>query len=187
MKLRHRRKFGIIFQKAAENEKVIKIPGYRKSRFIFYAAAAAASLVIIFLAPVFFKNNKAPDFIANISTKEKTISPEKMKDSILLNQKILESIIHNPKEKKEIVANDLKETNISTKYITVAGPEGKPVKISPKAATLIVYADKEFPPRPVWSDKICKWQQIMLGSTISPTSAGLADLIQQAANNYKLQ
>jgi hypothetical protein len=170
-----------------QNEKVIKIQGYRKSKFVFYASAAAISLAIIFLGSLFFKNNKSINSTPNISTKKKTISPEKMKDSILLNQKILEAIIHNPKEKKEIVSNNLKEANIPTKYITVAGPEGKPVKISPKVATLIVYADKGFPPRPVWSNKICKWQQIMLSSTISPTSAGLADLVQDASNNDKLQ
>ncbi|MEO8820920.1 MAG: hypothetical protein ABI267_08915 [Ginsengibacter sp.] len=169
------------------SEKVINIAGHRKSKFVFYAAAAAISLVIIFLGSLFFKNNKNFDSHDNVATRENTISPQKMKDSMILNQKILESIIHSPKEKKEIVSNDLKETNIHTKYLTIEGPDGKPVKISPKVATLIIYADKEFPPRPVWSDKICKWQQIMLSSTVSPTSAGLADLVQDASNNDKLQ
>ena len=170
-----------------QSEKVINIVGHRKSKFAFYAAAAAISLTIIFLGSLFFKNEKTSNSSENVATRENTISPQKMKDSMILNQKILESIIHNPKEKKEIVSNDLKEANIPTKYLTIEGPDGKPVKISPKVATLIVYADKEFPPRPVWSDKICKWQQIMLSSTISPTSAGLADLIQDASNNDKLQ
>ena len=170
-----------------QGEKVINIIGHRKSKFVFYAAAAAISLVIIFLGSLFFKNDKPVNSSENIATKEKIISPEKMRDSMILNQKILESIIHNPKEEKEIVSNNLKETNIHTKYLTIEGPDGKPLKISPKVATLIVYADKEFPPRPIWSDKICKWQQIMLSSTISPTSAGLADLIQDASNNDKLQ
>ena len=170
-----------------QNEKVINISDHRKSKFVFYAAAAAISLVIIFLGSLFFKNDKHSNSSENIAGNENTISPQKLKDSMILNQKILESIIHNPKEKKEIVSNDLKETNIHTKYLTIEGPDGKPVKISPKVATLIVYADKEFPPRPVWSDKICKWQQIMLSSTISPTSAGLADLVQDASNNDKFQ
>ena len=170
-----------------QSEKVINISHHRKSKFIFYATAAAVSVVIIFLGSLFFKNEKISNSTGNVATKENPISPQKMKDSMFLNQKILESIIHNPKEKKEIVSNDLRETNIHTKYLTIEGPNGKPVKISPKVATLIVYADKEFPPRPVWSDKICKWQQIMLSSTISPTSAGLADLVQDASNNDKFQ
>lgn len=170
-----------------QSEKVITIVGHRKSKFVFYAAAAAISLAIIFLGSLFFKNDKTTNPSENIATRENTISPQKMKDSMISNQKILESIIHNPKEKKAIVSNDLKDANVPTKYLTIEGPDGKPVKISPKVATLIVYADKEFPPRPVWSDKICKWQQIMLSSTISPTSAGLADLVQNASNNDKLQ
>ncbi len=170
-----------------QSEKVINISDHKKSKLVFYAVAAAISLVIIFLGSLFFKNEKAFNTNKNVATRENTISPQKMKDSMFLNQKILESIIHNPKEKKEIVSNDLRETNIHTKYLTIEGPNGKPVKISPKVATLIVYADKEFPPRPVWSDKICKWQQIMLSSTISPTSAGLADLVQDASNNDRFQ
>jgi hypothetical protein len=104
-----------------------------------------------------------------------------------LNQKILETIIHNPPEKKEIIAKDLTKESHGKKYLTVAGPEGQPVKISPKVATLIVSADHEFPPKPVWSKKIDKWKKIMLSSTISPTSANLVDLIQVAANNDRLE
>ncbi len=110
-----------------------------------------------------------------------------MKDSIALNQKILESIIHNPKEKEEIVSNNLQATNIPKKYITISGPEGQPVKISPKVATLIVSADHEFPPKPIWSKKIERWKRIMLSSTVSPTSAGLADLIQLASSSDKFE
>jgi hypothetical protein len=117
---------------------------------------------------------------------QKPISPEKLKDSMILNQKILEAIIHNSKEKKEIVANQWKAVNLPKKYITVAGPEGQPVKISPKVATLIIAADNEFPPKPIWSKKVNKWQKIMLSSTISPTSVGLADLVQDASNRDKI-
>jgi len=69
----------------------------------------------------------------------------------------------------------------------VAGPEGQPVKISPKAATLIIAANNDFPPKPTWSKKVDKWQKIMLSSTISPTFAGIADLVVDASNMEKLQ
>ena len=169
-----------------QNEKIIKLSTRKKSKSLYYFAIAAASLVIIFIGSFFFNNKMESNSTADVS-KTKTISPEQMKDSIVLNQKILESIIHNPKEKQEIVSNDHKAIHIPTKYITIAGPEGKAVKISPKVATLIVYADKGFPPKPVWSNKICKWQEIMLSSTVSTTSAGLADLIQVASNKDNLQ
>jgi hypothetical protein len=171
-----------------QNEKVVDIPGYKKSKNIYYLAVAAASLVILFIGSFFFKTQKKDiNATANVSSKAKTISPEKMKDSIILNQKILESIIHSPKEKQEIVSNDLKATNITKKYITVAGPGGQPVKISPKVATLIISADNEFPPKPTWSRKIDRWQKIMLSTTVSTTSAGLADVIQLASQSDKFE
>ena len=73
----------------------------------------------------------------------------------------------------------------SKKYITIAGPEGQPVKISAKVATLILSADKEYPPKPVWNSKIDKWQQIMLSNTISPTSSGMMDMFQMVSNNME--
>jgi hypothetical protein len=177
-----------IWQHIAEeihNEKVVGIFTHKKSKRNFYFAVAAASIVIIFIGSFFFNNKIKNNSTASVSSTP--ISPEQMKDSIVLNQKILESIIHNPKEKQEIVSNDLQATNIPKKYITISGPEGQPVKISPKVATLIVSADHEFPPKPVWSKKIEKWKKVMLSSTVSTTSAGLADLIQLASTNDKLE
>ena len=166
-----------------QHEKVINLYTRRKSKFLFYGATAAASVVIIFVGSLFFKKNKEPHTIANTETKHELLA-QKVKDSINLNQKILESIIHNPREKKEIISKDLSKTK---KYLTVANPEGQPVKISPKVATLIISADHEFPPKPVWSKKIDKWQKIMLASTISPTSISLIDLVQLAANSENIE
>lgn len=166
-----------------QHEKVINLYTGRKSKFLFYGATAAASVVIIFVGSLFFKKNKEPHTIANTETKHELLA-QKVKDSINLNQKILESIIHNPQEKKEIISKDLSKTK---KYLTVANPEGQPVKISPKVATLIISADHEFPPKPVWSKKIDKWQKIMLASTISPTSISLIDLVQLAANSENVE
>jgi hypothetical protein len=162
--------------------KIIKITDRKKSKSLYYLAIAAASLVIIFLGSLFFKHNSPSS--ENSTT---TVSNEKMRDSMALNHRILESIIHSPKEKHEIVLNDLQSPGIPKKYITVAGPEGQPVKISPKAATLIIAANNDFPPKPTWSKKVDKWQKIMLSSTISPTFAGIADLVVDASNMEKLQ
>lgn len=165
------------------NEKVIGMHGHRKNRFLFYGVTAAASIVIIFLGSVFFKKNSNTITTAKSSAaKENQLLSEKIEDSITLNQRILNSIINNPQEKREIVSKE-SNPNIDTKeYLTVAGPEGQPVKISPKVATLIISADNEYPPKPVWSKEIRKWQKIMLSSTISPTSANFVDMVQLAAN-----
>lgn len=164
-----------------QNEKVVKIPGYKRSKNFYYLAVAAASLVIIFIGSIFFKKNNTESNSSEYVSRGTTISPEKLKDSMVLNHKMLESIIHSPKEKHKILLNEMKDADLPKKYITVAGPEGQPVKISPKVATLIIAADNEFPPKPIWNKKVDKWQKIMLSSTIPPTSAGLADLIQDVS------
>ena len=162
-----------------QNKKLIMLHGKRRSSFLFYGATAAASVVIIVVGSLFFKKNQPP----HISIP----AAQKIEDSINLNQQLLETIIQNPPAKKEIIAKDLSKKNNGKKYLTVAGPEGQPVKISPKVATLIVSADHEFPPKPVWSTKFDKWKKIMLSSTISPTSVNFADLIQLAAKNDRLE
>jgi len=169
-------------RKDLPGNKIIKLTDRKKSKSLYYLAIAAASLVVIFLGSLFFKYN-----FSSSENSATTVSTEKMKDSMALNHKILESIIHSPKEKHEIVLNDLQSPGIPKKYITVAGPEGQPVKISPKAATLIIAANNDFPPKPIWSKKVDKWQKIMLSSTISPTFAGIADLVVDASNMENLQ
>ena len=165
------------------NEKVIAMHGHRKNKFLFYGATAAASIVIIFLGSVFFKKNSSPVTTAKRpAAKESQLLAEKIKDSITLNQKILKSIINNPQEKREIVSKESNPNINIKKYLTVAGPEGQPIKISPKVATLIISADNEYPPKPVWSKEIRKWQKIMLSSTTPPTSANFVDMVQLAAN-----
>ena len=170
------------------NEKVIKIPAYRKNKFLFYGTTAAASIVIILLGSVFFKKNSHSILTskANIE-KENQLVSQKIKDSINLNQQILESIINNPQEKEEIISNNSILDDEPTKYLTVAGPEGQPVKISPKVATLIISADNEYPPKPVRREQIKKWQKIMLSITTSPNSINFVNLVQGAANKENIE
>lgn len=165
------------------NEKVIKIHDHRKNKFVLYAVAAAVSVIVIFLGSVFFKKNSDTQFTSrNQEEQHNLLLAQKIEDSVHLNQQILKSIINSPEEKKEIVSKKVNQSIASKIYLTVAGPEGQPVKISPKVATLIISADNGYPPKPVWSQEIREWQKIMLSSTVSPTSANFADQVQLAAN-----
>jgi len=163
------------------NEKVIKLPGLRRrSKFIFYGLTAAASLIIIFISTFLANKNKETKSVVESSVvNANNIESQNAKDSIAINQEILEKIIQNPQDKKLIASN----TEGPKKYITIAGPEGQPVKISPKAATLILSADKEYPPKPVWNKKIEKWKKLMLSSTTSPTATTLVDILQMSAGS----
>lgn len=169
-----------------DKEKVVQMPRgiRRKSKFLFYGLTAAASLVIIFVSSLFFK--KSAEIMPNTNNKNSAVFSQILqpnKDSINLNQQILEKIINAPKNEKLLASNYTRNKDHIKKYITIAGPEGQPVKISPKVATLIISADGQYPSKPVWDDKIDKWQQIMLTSTISASSADFMELVQSQSGN----
>lgn len=173
----------------SKNSNLFPMPGLRRrSKFIFYGLTAAASLIIIFVSSVLF-NKKVEFNKTEENTKSNNLSslqsgnliPQKVKDSLFLNNKTLESIIKSSKNKNQVAKNYESPGTNDKKYITIQGPECQPVKISFKVATLIDSADNEYPPKPVWNKKIDKWKQIMLSSTFSPTSS-LLDIAQLSAS-----
>ena len=168
-----------------DDQKVIQLPGIRKkSSYLFYGITAAAAIVILLISGIFFtkEENTAPLAKVQPQTQVLRSIPQLDKDSIEKNQEILESII-NTKTNKNLIAS-LQPAKVSgnKEYITIAGPEGQPVKISRKAATLIISADDEYPPKAKWDKQIDEWQQIMLDNMLSPTPTNLMDIMQKAAN-----
>jgi hypothetical protein len=167
----------IVTELDTDKSDVVHITGFRKrSKIIFYSLTAAASLIIIFLSSLFFNRNKDNDTtrMASISNPDSVVK-QQLNDSI--NNETLASIIQSSKNNPPL--SEIYSTpHTAKKYITIAGPEGQPVKISSKVATLIVSADNDYPPKPVWDKKITKWKEIMLSSTISPTATNLLDIVQ---------
>ncbi len=168
----------------SNSQKILSIPGLRKkSKFIFYGLTAAASLIIIFISSVLFnkqeKNQQVKPSVSITELHPDNVVSKKVKDS---NNKILEDIIKSSKDKNLIVQRYENPLLNVKKYIIIAGPEGQPVKISPKVATLIESADNEYPPKPVWNKKIDKWKQIMLSSTLSPFTTNLLDIVQLSSS-----
>lgn len=158
-----------------EPEAKIKPIQSRKRRpvWAFYGMTAAAALVILLLSGIFSNKNK--DSGNSHANQFVTTHTE---DSVEQNQQMLESIINAPNPEALIASEGL-----ANHYIIIKGPEGTPVKISPKLATLIVSADEGRPPKPVWDKTIDKWQKIMLTSTLSPSSVNLMDIVQLASSN----
>ena len=168
-----------------DEQKVVQLKGWRgKSKFIYYGATAAAALIIIFVSSTFLNKN-SKEFTPEDNFNSASYFSSATVDSINQNYQLLEKIINTPKDKKLLASNNADRGSFSKKYITIAGPEGQPVKISAKVATLILSADKEYPPKPVWNDTIDKWQQIMLSNTFTPTSSGIMDMLQMASNNVE--
>lgn len=63
-------------------------------------------------------------------------------------------------------------------YLTIVGPEGQPVKVSAKMATLIDSSDNKVPPKPIWNKKINEWKEIMKGNTLAPTPGNFLDIVE---------
>ena len=155
---------------------------HRKGRGAVWIAAAAACIVFL-IAGIFYKTNG--DKTHNVVSAVIKPIPGSRQDSMAVNNTLLEKIINTPESQKLIAYNHLSNDGHSKKYITIAGPEGQPVKISSKVATLIISADGEYPPKPVWDKKIEKWKQIMLNSTLSPTSTSLVDILQSSNSSME--
>jgi hypothetical protein len=154
----------------------------RRGRGTIWIAAAAACLLIL-IAGIFYKTNSDKSH-NTVSAVIKPV-PTSHQDSMVVNNSLLEKIINTPESQKLIAYNHLSLDGHAKKYITIAGPEGQPVKISSKVATLIISADGEYPPKPVWDKKIDKWKQIMLTSTLSPTSTSLVDILQSSNSSME--
>ena len=166
----------------SKSSKPFPIPGLRRrSKFIFYGLTAAASLIIIFVSSVLFNRSGETMNPKTSPSSQLDNLTQKVKDSLNLNNKTLEAIIKSSKDKNLLAKNYENSSSKVKKYLTIEGPEGQPVKISSKVATLIESTDNEYPPKPVWNKKIEKWKQIMLSSTFFPTSTSLLDIAQLSA------
>ena len=172
-------------ESSLDDEKVIQLPGLRKkSTYLFYGITAAAAIVILLISGIFFKKEKNSTPIAKVQSETQVLRsvPQINKDSIAQNQQILESIINTKPNKNLIASVKPAKVNGNKEYITIAGPEGQPVKISRKAATLIISADDEYPPKAKWDKQIDEWQRMMLDNMHTPTPTNLMDIMQKAAN-----
>lgn len=156
--------------------KVIPMHENRKrTRIIAFSTAAAAAVALLIINFIFVKRPEQSNSQQTVTTFSATPT-----DSMEENYELLESIIKAPENQKLLALHHAEEKN-NLKYFTIEGPGGEPVKISPKVATLIVSADGEFPPKPVWDEKINEWQHIMLRNNVTPTSTNLLDIIQKAS------
>ncbi len=148
-----------------------------RSKYLFYGLTAAASLVIIFLSSLFFNKKESSNDLSSVAMLKTQDSAQKQRQEDSLNNKTLTHIIQSSRSKLPV--QRFEESPFHKKsYIIIAGPEGQPVKISSKVATLIVSVDNDYPPKPVWDKKINRWKEIMLSSTVSPTATDLLDIVQ---------
>ncbi len=158
------------------------------NKAFYYGMAAAAGVVIILFSLTFWvdnsnkKSNEASVASSNLNHQTRNNHPENLLNA---DDKIT---IPKYNSEKEILGNnaivknknkviDPAVTSNTKKYIMITGPQGKPVKISSKAATLIVSSDEQNPSKPVWNDKVNKWKDIMKDKILAPTTASFLDIV----------
>lgn len=163
--------------KKLEKERSASIHNRKNTRLIALGSSMAAVILIFVVNFLFLRNNNSSENKA-----VPAVSSLQLSDSQFKNNEILESIIHTPENQKLLAEANLSIKD-NQKYITIEGPNGDPVRISPKAATLIVSADSEFPPKPVWNNKIKKWQRKMLTNNVAPTPTNLMEILLEASNS----
>jgi hypothetical protein len=82
------------------------------------------------------------------------------------------------KKTEDSVDKNIIASNANPQYITIEGPQGKPVKVSSKMASLIDSSNEKVPPKPIWNKKINEWREIMKGNTLAPTPGNFLDIIE---------
>ena len=172
------------------------IPITRKRNNTFYYVAAAAVAIVVFCT-IFFTNR------SSTSSEEQLITSsdnKKTGDSTVNN-----NLMTVPTEDKTIAKNtngspaknkiqkersDQKQANAinendstllasnTSRYITIEGPQGQPVKISSKMALLIDSSETQVPGKPIWHKKISEWREIMKGNTLAPTPGNFLDIVE---------
>jgi len=133
---------------------------FKKRSEVFYLSLSAAAAISIFVFGLIFweSNNKGTD--------DKITAPKTTSNN--------ESGIG----KASMLSEDGNKES-GSKYITITSPQGECVKISSKAARLILSSDDQNPPKPVvWSAKVNKWKDIMESNVFAPATANFLDVVE---------
>jgi hypothetical protein len=182
---------------------VVPIEKQKKSNKPLYAVlSVAACVAALVFGGIWFMSSKkteAPLSSApinktqDVATKEKEnndekiTAPKKTAPVTAEKGKPNEVLVKNTPLKKEpsktlnntapAKNDDVAVGEPANSYITVAGPDGQPVKVSSKVASLIESSDNSYPPKPVWNKKINKWKDIMKANTLTPTTGNFLDIV----------
>lgn len=183
------------------------IPMTKKRNKTFYYIAAASVAIILFCL-IFFTNRSSKsaneqlvtsssndktqsdtgvnnnNVIMTVPIEEKTTLKNNTDTDELLAQNKLQKARPNQNQSKEVIKNtdstdnNLTASNTTSRYITIEGPQGQPVKVSSKMATLIDSSETKISTKPIWNKKINEWREIMKGNTLAPTPGNFLDIVE---------
>ncbi len=182
--------------------KVIPI-SKKKTNTIYYIAAASIAFIVFCF--IFFSNrssntanekfvtssgNSQRDTVVNnnlimtVPVEEKAMLKNNAdnNDRMLAHNKRHTGGFDQEQNKPVRKNNDTIDTNLiadnTSRYITIEGPDGQPVKVSSKMATLIDSSETKVSTKPIWHKKINEWREIMKGNTLAPTPGNFLDIVE---------
>jgi len=190
-----------------DDNEVKVIPLSKKnSRPLYYLVAASAAIILFVI--IFFTNHsskpvekefasigessysnnddslsaKNDRVIITIPTEDKNVAVNKKSGKISAKNSTANSDVNQKVKtgnaKKADSLEKLIVQNTTPAYITIEGPQGKPVKVSYKMATLIDSTDESTSSKPVWNKKISEWREIMKANSLAPTTGNFLDIIE---------
>jgi hypothetical protein len=148
----------------------------KRSKIFYFSVSIAAVAGFVIFGLIFWNYNgsKNTNEVTTASSEKINNNASPRFDEKITVPKITSDEVSDKKAANE--NNTKSETN--SKYITISGPQGQPVKISAKVATLIVSSDNQTPPKPVWSSKVKKWKDIMNANVLAPTAGNFLDIVE---------
>lgn len=141
-----------------ENKTANLRPFEKRSKVFYFSLGAVAALAIFVFSLIFWGDNPG----------------KKTSETTVANSEKASNGAHESDNKITVPKTS---EPASKKYITITSPQGECVKISSKAAMLIVSSDNQNPPKPVWNAKVDKWKDIMESNIFAPTTANFLDIV----------
>jgi hypothetical protein len=179
------------------------IPITKKRNNTFYYIAAASVILILF-SLFFFKNQSSKPVNDQLVTELQTNNTKKdtvMNTTVIMTVPVEERISEKDRGANSPATNKYKRADNQTqnkktqkpdptdnivvagntpmpRYITIEGPQGKPVKVSAKMASLIDSSGSNVTSKPIWNKKINEWREIMKVNTLGPTTGNFLDIVE---------
>ena len=63
-------------------------------------------------------------------------------------------------------------------YITIAGPQGQPIKVSSKVAALMGSSEDNNNQNPAWNKKVIEWKKAMQSNSVAATPGNFLDIVE---------
>ncbi len=172
------------------DEKVRIMEPRKNNRTLTYSLLAAAAVIVIVFCVIFFKNNGSSSSKSDVAKNDTVKGQQLAENDSLKNQThhVRITVPVEEKKEKDVAINkpsptdndNDKDVAISEPkhYITVTSPDGQPVKVSSKVASLIEPSGENDPSKTKWNKKVKEWKDIMNSNSLNASPGAFLDIVE---------